>query len=358
MQEIDYLIVGSGIAGLCIAECLHSEHASILIINQPLSGEASIVSSGLINPITGKRFVKSWNYHEIEKTFLAFYSNLEDKLQIKFLSELQLIETLHSAEEENQWLSRTADPEYMDYMGVLTAEKIPGFRKEELTVYGRINKAYRVDVELLLSTWMDYFRKQECFREELFDYNEIQIKSNSIHYKAMRINKSIIFCEGYRLVHNPYFNWLPLFSLKGECLQFYCDHLLQDHIFKSPYAIVPKGKHRFWCGSNFELDQMELNCTNIEMENQLNFVKNLVEAPIEIINHAFGIRPAIKDRRPVLGKHPENSRLIVFGGLGTKGFSIAPYCAIALKDHLVHSKPLPKSTDIGRFLKKHYQNLS
>ena len=73
MQEIDYLIVGSGIAGLCVAECLNAETKSFLIIDKQLPGAASIVSSGLINPVTGKRFVKSWNFNEIEASFRTFY---------------------------------------------------------------------------------------------------------------------------------------------------------------------------------------------------------------------------------------------------------------------------------------------
>lgn len=357
MQEIDYLIVGSGIAGLCMAECLYTETNSFLIIDKHLPGAASVVSSGLINPVTGKRFVKSWNFNEIETNFLEFYKKLEKRLQLEFISEIQIIETLHSAEDENQWLSRTVDPDYIEYMGSLCTKKIQGYKNTSTGVYGKINKAYRIHVEKLLSRWLEVFESENKLVKEVFDYNAIEIKEHFVICNSIQVNKAVIFCEGFRLINNPYFNWLPLFSLKGECLQFFSENLPQDQVYKSSYAIVPQGNHRFWCGSNFELDDLDLHCTSKEMSKQLDFVKEHIEADVKLSTHSFGIRPAIRDRRPVLGCHPENSKLVVFGGLGTKGFSIAPFCGIALKEYLLHSKSLPKSIHMDRFLKKYYQNL-
>lgn len=356
MQEIDYLIVGSGIGGLCVAECLNAETKSFLIIDKQLPGAASIVSSGLINPVTGKRFVKSWNFNEIEASFRTFYKDLEKRLQLEFFSEIQLVETLHSAEDENQWLSRTNDPDYIEYMGSLDTNKIEGYKKTGSGVYGKIKKAYRIDVEKLLPRWIEIFKQEDKLIHDLFDYNTIQIKEQFIICNAIKVNKAVVFCEGHRLINNPYFNWLPLFSLKGECLKFYSIGLPQDQVYKSSYAIVPQGNHRFWCGSNFGLDDLDSACTSKEMTSQWDFVKGHIEADVKLIDHYAGIRPAIRDRRPVLGCHPENSKLVVFGGLGTKGFSIAPYCGLALKEHLISSKPLPKSIQISRFLKKYYQN--
>lgn len=69
MRSIDFLIVGSGIAGLTVADHLENENQSFLIVDPFLEGHASQQSSGVINPITGRRFVKSWYYEIIKIIF-------------------------------------------------------------------------------------------------------------------------------------------------------------------------------------------------------------------------------------------------------------------------------------------------
>jgi len=60
MKKVKYLIVGQGIAGTVLAHTLEDEHLDFHIIHQRQPGESSSVAAGIINPITGKYFIKSW----------------------------------------------------------------------------------------------------------------------------------------------------------------------------------------------------------------------------------------------------------------------------------------------------------
>jgi hypothetical protein len=47
-----------------------------------------------------------------------------------------------------------------------------------------------------------------------------------------------------------------------------------------------------------------------------------------------GIRPSVRDRRPLIGIHPEFPNVSIFNGLGTKGVTLAPFFAKELVEHL------------------------
>jgi hypothetical protein len=85
-------------------------------------------------------------------------------------------------------------------------------------------------------------------------------------------------------------------------------------------------------------------------------MKNLIVGNWEVTNHLAGVRPAIADRKPVIGIHPEQPFTYIFGGLGAKGISLAPWCAIKLLDNLVNNEIPPTEIHVSRF-KKRYQLL-
>ena len=48
---------------------------------------------------------------------------------------------------------------------------------------------------------------------------------------------------------------------------------------------------------------------------------------MEVIEHEAGIRPIIRNSRPVVGMHPDHAQLGFFNGLGSKGSLMAPAVA-------------------------------
>ena len=78
----------------------------------------------------------------------------------------------------------------------------------------------------------------------------------------------------------------------------------------------------------------------------------MLDTPFQIVAQAAGIRPAVKDRRPMVGVHPQFSNLVVLNGLGTRGVMISPTIAKNLFHHLEFNEPLDLEIDIKRFDKK------
>ncbi|MFZ4797794.1 MAG: amino acid oxidase, partial [Bacteroidia bacterium] len=74
-MQINYLIIGQGLAGTLLAKELLAKNESFLIIDAFKESTSTKVAAGMYNPISGKRMVKSWNADELLRdTFEAYTS--------------------------------------------------------------------------------------------------------------------------------------------------------------------------------------------------------------------------------------------------------------------------------------------
>ena len=67
MKEIDYIVVGLGIAGITFCEELEKNNKTFIVYD---TGDVAStkVSAGVINPVVLKRFTPVWNAKEHIKT--------------------------------------------------------------------------------------------------------------------------------------------------------------------------------------------------------------------------------------------------------------------------------------------------
>ena len=71
----------------------------------------------------------------------------------------------------------------------------------------------------------------------------------------------------------------------------------------------------------------------------------------EINEVNFGFRPTVRDRRPILGSHPEHPNFYVFNGLGARGILNGCFFSKELYEHIENQKPLMPEVDLKRFTK-------
>ena len=84
-------------------------------------------------------------------------------------------------------------------------------------------------------------------------------------------------------------------------------------------------------------------------EELMSKLKTFLSCEFEVVQHLAGIRPTVKDRRPLVGRHPEHKNLYVLNGLGTRGVMIAPYVAEKLYQFIENNEPLDSEIDVNRF---------
>ena len=78
-------------------------------------------------------------------------------------------------------------------------------------------------------------------------------------------------------------------------------------------------------------------------------LNTLITCSYKVVNQVAGIRPTVKDRRPLVGQHVFHKNLYVLNGLGTRGVMMGPYVAKQLFDFIELGTPLEADIDIKRF---------
>ena len=106
----------TGLAGTLIGYRLHRAGHRVDYVDAPGQTAASSVAAGIINPITGRRFVRSWRIDELLTEARTLYSALERELACQIWHDTPLIRTLFNRSEQNDWLARGGDVGYADYL--------------------------------------------------------------------------------------------------------------------------------------------------------------------------------------------------------------------------------------------------
>ena len=346
---IDYIIVGSGLAGISFAEESLLNNKTILVFNDD-SQNSSKIAGGLYNPVILKRFSEVWQAQEQLKLMADFYSNISTKIKSKVDFKIPILRKFFSIEEQNNWFSASDKPALTSFLSTsLIFKNYKGI--DSPFGYGEVLQTGYVDTALLVSEYHDYLSSQQILRNETFDYDALIINDDKISYKDISA-KHIIFAEGFGLHANPFFNELPLDGTKGELLIIKAPLLNLDVIVNTSVFILPMGNDLFKVGATYNWSDKTNLPTEEGKAELIDRIKEIISCDFEIIEHYAGVRPTVRDRRPLVGTHAEHNRVHVLNGLGTRGVMLGPAMAKALFDTIENDIPLDKEIDIKRFANK------
>lgn len=346
-MQVDYIIVGLGLAGLAFTKELE-KHKKNYLVFEDNSQNSSLVAGGVYNPIVLKRFTPVWNATEQLYVALPFYKDLENQFNKKYDYPIDIYRIFKSVEEQNNWFAACDNLALSKYMSVkLVKEKHEGVLAN--FGYGKLLNTGRIDTKMLLEDYRNYLFQRKLIRNESFKYDVLKITENRVEYKDVIASK-IVFCEGYGLKNNPFFNELPMQEAKGELITIHAPKLNVDFLIKSALFVLPLGNNNYKVGATFNWDDKTQLPTE-EGKNELTSkLETFITVPYTIVEHTAGIRPTVKDRRPLVGKHAKHHNLAVLNGLGTRGVMIAPTVAKALYEDLENGIALDKEISIARFL--------
>uniref|UniRef100_UPI0040488513 NAD(P)/FAD-dependent oxidoreductase n=1 Tax=Polaribacter sp. TaxID=1920175 RepID=UPI0040488513 len=345
-MKVDYIIVGLGLAGLAFVEELIAAQKSFVVF-EDASQTSSLVAGGVYNPVILKRFTPVWNAAEQLAIALPFYQSLERKFSSKFDTKFITKKVFKSIEDQNNWFLAVDKPVLSDYMDpVIYHEKHNGVVADY--GFGQLQGTGRIDTEKLVQTYRDYLRQEEKIYFEKFDYDAVQIEKDHLVYKEL-VASHIVFSEGYGMLHNPFFNYLPLKEAKGELITIHAPDLKIDFLLKSSLFVLPLGNSYYKVGATFNWTDKTSDPTEEGKMELLENLKKVLDVPYTIVGQSAGIRPTVKDRRPLVGIHPQYNKLLILNGLGTRGVMIAPVVAKNLFEHIENGADLDPEVDIKRF---------
>lgn len=348
-MRVDYLIIGQGICGTMLSWYLHKEGKSFIVIDNGNTESASKTAAGVINPVTGRRYVNSWMIDELIPFAKNAYAELGNLLDTELIHQKDIIDFFPSAQMRDAFVNRiTEDDTYLH-----TYPDQNHFNQYFNYPFGCgiIRPVQLVNTSLLLASWHNKLSLLQSILVEEFDVAQLEIKEDAVSYKGISASK-IIFCDGIKSLDNPWFKLLPFSAVKGEALIIKSPELTNEHIFKIGLMLIPLGvKDYYWLGSNYIWDFEDDKPTEAFYNKTVNHLKHWLKVPFEVKFHKSAVRPATLERRPFVGLHPQHASIGILNGMGTKGISLAPYFAYQLTKHLVYGFPINPEVDVHRFSK-------
>ena len=345
-MKYDYIMVGSGLASIMFAEQLRLHNKSFVVISNR-SQQASVVASGLYNPVVLKRFTATWNAAIHLESAIPKYAALEQLLGLKLDYVLPIHRVFNSVKEQNNWFLACDKPLLTDFLNPkLVDNKNPSIKAP--FGFGAVNHTGRIDTQSLIEAYRNYLIHLNQFKEDTFEYNDLSENPEGVEYQSIKAQR-IVFTEGFGIHKNPYFKYLPLEGTKGELITIHAPTLKLESILKSSIFVIPMEKDRYLVGSTYEWTDKTNDPTEGAKTELLEKLERLIDCEFEVVDQRAGIRPTVVDRRPLVGQHPNHKSMYVLNGLGTRGVLVAPSMAEALYDSIEKNTPLPEEIDINRF---------
>lgn len=342
MYTFDALIIGQGIAGSALAIKMLLRGKELQVFHHYELGQSSDVAAGIFNPVSGKRFTPAWRAAECFDELHRFYLHIEELSNRKFFYPMPITRIIPDPGTANDWLSRLEDPQIAPFVDEVLND-VDGF------------KAPHGAISLKMGGWVhtaDY----------LFAAAEIIKAYGALRYKYSKVTPVfvdgmwqvedyqapiLIDCGG--LYSRERFPTAPFTPMKGEIIDVYSKELPKDSIVTGGCFVCPTGGFEFRVGSTYDWRNLNNEKTPEARKYLEDRLRKLTDLPFQFLYQRAAIRPSVKDRRPMLGRHPQDPTVFLFNGLGSKGVSMAPYLADLFIDYVFDGTPLPPEIDLARF---------
>jgi glycine oxidase len=346
MKETGYIVVGLGIGGITFCEQLE-RHGQSFVVFDTAEESATAVAGGTINPVMLKRFTPVWKATEFFSEALSFYNELSKKLAVPFIDVMPIHRILNDVLEQNNWLLASDTKKLSPFISseIFTAEN------QSVVMpfgYGSVLHSFKLKLERMLKAYRQHLLKKNCLIPEKFDHTKLIVGKKDIQYESFKA-KQIVFAEGTAVMRNPYFSLNCLIPKKGEYIIFKAPKLRLKCILKGSFFIIPLGEDLYKAGATFAHGDTSYTATGSGKEQLVIAVKKMISCPFQVVDQVIGMRPTVRDRRPLLGRISK-SKPIFFNGLGTRGLLMAPLLAKQLYDYTENNVPLSEEVNINRYV--------
>lgn len=355
MKSYDYLIVGDGLAGTTLIWHLLPYNKKILWLCDVSKPAASRVAAGIYNPLTGKKLVKTWMADKIFPYAGRFYSRAEELVKERFWHSLNILRPFRNTEEQNTYMALAAEPALTDYIEGIS--DCAGYQEVLKAKQGalEVKNAGWLDVNRFLDTSAAYFADQVTRIEGEFKDEDLKPGPENVGWKDYQVSR-IILCTGDDERQRSWFGWLPFNPVKGQLLEVEMETFPASHIVNQGAFILPVKGSGFKIGATYSWHDIDWETSEDGRQFLQHKVSEFLTAPYRITGQSAGIRPCSKDRRPLIGLHPEFERIGIFNGLGTKGVTLGPYFAEEFAGFLENSKDLSPDVNIDRYFSLYYDH--
>jgi len=334
-MEKEYTIVGQGLAGSILSMQMFEAGIPFKVVDQSHHSQSSRIAAGLCNPVVLKRQKWVSDADIFLPAALEFYQKWESKLDVKFHFPIALDHVFHNAGEVNDWQANAEKPHLKNHLGKIHDSFMPSVPAPH--GLGRLEGVFWLDTMVFLDRWRNFLKKEGLLIEEEWIANSEA--SNG---------QSIIYCNGHLLRHSHPQIADAFTPTKGEVLIIRAEDLPEDRMLHAGVFTLPLGNQTFKVGATYAHHNLDEHIS----AKGLDFLKSKLEAfyqgPYEVLEQYAGVRPNIKDRKPLMG-HIGASQY-TFNGMGSRGVLMAPFLAEHFMNYLIRASPINPKWDLQRFI--------
>jgi glycine oxidase len=347
------IIVGSGLAGTNLAFQLVLRHEDFVVIDPCPKVTSSSIAAGVYNPIVPRRQILSWKAEELIASLIDNYTEMESWLQSKFLDhDLPIYHPINSEHHLKEWQTAIDNGSVTPFVNRIV-DPMPNMT-EQVIGAAEVRGGGRLQASSLLDAFRSKLTQQGQLIKEEFDFDRLELNGDSVNYGSIKAER-IFFCEGHRLTKNPLFDWVPMKPAKGQILTLKTNEALENAVYSKRCFFVEDQPTCWKLGATFEWNNVHSGPDKAGKADLELRLSEFLDIEYQIMAQEAGIRPTMHDRRPVVGRHPQQQNVYLLNGLGTKGTMSAPWCAQQLCDYIFERKNLDPEVDIQRTFRKYYQ---
>jgi glycine oxidase len=327
------LIVGHGLSGAILAQTFLQKKQLVDVCETDLPFHASKIAAGLVNPFIGPKLNTPLAIEECFAEIKKFGDYFEKIGGDRFYHSLPMYRVFKTSKQAEFWVDRSKKtPHFCNRPGIINTQdaSLLGIRAP----YGMgVTKCLRLHIQSFIGYSRHRLMESGHWIKGPVDYEHCNYQK-------------IIFCEGFRVLDNPWFSFIPVAPVRGEIIGI--DSYLATSASNGTWA-MPVSREHFMAGSTWDHEVLETGPSQKAKEEILRSLDFIKIDPSKITKQFSGVRTGTIDRNPILGSHPQNKKLFVFNGFGSRGATTIPLYAKQMVEYILNGIPLPLSVDIARF---------
>ena len=343
MNTVDYIIVGDGYAALFFAHQLIRNNKSFVLFSEGRKS-ASQVSAGIINPVVLKKFTTFWKAQEQIDFLKKSLQEIQNYTGRNYLIDAPIHRIFHDENEQKLWLKKSENEELIHFLNK-KFDRLKGVKNDFLT--GKVDQSARLDVSGFFTGLFSFLADKGFLIRGKFNYHELDPEKSE--YKNFQF-KNILFCEGMGVISNPFFSGIPVNPNKGHHIKVKLSEKIPENVtIKKKHFLFPVNDALYFYGGTYDREQRHDQIDDSAVEQLKKGLSEIYTSAFEIADVNVGFRPTVKDRRPIIGRHPDHQHLYVFNGLGARGILNGCYFSKSLYDFIEADIPLPLEVSLDRF---------
>jgi len=346
VHEVDVIIVGHGLAGAVLAWTLLERGLDVHIIDAQEELTTSKISSGLVTPLTGRRLASPSKFDDFFPLSKRFFQQFDDRFQsnsfhdVTHLRIFQSMDEVALFEKKREKFAKYISCDSPQINGSLIHAPWGGFQMNGM----------RIDVARFLQVSWQQHRDANRTSEATINWNhDVHFSGNRIAIPSLSVSgRYLVSCEGARARVNHPFSAIRFNPSRGDILRVDAPQLKEDRVLHGGLWVSPIQADSYLIGSTYDWDDISTNPSKSAGEVLSERFSQLCKVPFSVTNHVAGIRPGTRNYRPVIGFHPQWSRLATINGLGSKGVLKAPLLAEQLANAIEHGASIDADIDVQR----------